>query len=411
MPKLYLLFGISTNITILAYFKYMDFFITNVNYIIGTNFSLMGLLLPLAISFFTFQQIAYLVDSYRTKQNEQNLTNYALFITFFPQLIAGPIVHHSQMMPQFKSIPSKNVNYFLASQGLFIFAIGLFKKTVIADSLAIYANNGFALPQDLNMIEAWTTSFAYTFQLYFDFSGYSDMAIGLALLFGIKLPINFLSPYKALSIQDFWQRWHITLSQFLRDYIYIPLGGNRSGSFRLYSNLFIVFLIGGIWHGAGWTFVIWGALHGGAMIIHRFWSTFVPFTLPKPLAWLTTFAFINITWVFFRASSLEDALILIDMMFNLDTLVLPQALLLIFPDTLFPYQFVPFVTLFNTLQGGFEVTLWILLSFYLVLFTKSSSELGKHFQPNIRYLVGITLLLFLGMMHMNRASPFLYFNF
>lgn len=231
IPKRSLLsFGIVLNIALLGYFKYANFFIANFNFVSGNNISLLHLSLPLALSFVTFQQIAFLVDSFKGKTNEKDFLSYSLFITFFPQLIAGPIVHHAEMMPQFRSKFNLIKNYKNIAAGLFTFSIGLFKKVAIADSFAIWATQGFDVATSLNLLEGWVTSLSYTFQLYFDFSGYCDMAIGIALLFNIKLPINFNSPYKALDIQDFWRRWHITLSRFLRDYIYIPLGGNRGGA-------------------------------------------------------------------------------------------------------------------------------------------------------------------------------------
>ncbi len=253
--KSLLTFGIIANVALLGYFKYADFLIENINLATNGHIPLLHLALPLAISFFTFQQIAYLVDSYRGETKEYDFLNYANFVTFFPQLIAGPIVHHAEMMPQFAKTKNKVKNYNNIALGLFIFSIRLFKKVVIADSFAVWATAGFDTAATLNLFEAWATSLSYTFQLYFDFSGYTDMAIGAALLFNIKLPINFNSPYKATSIQDFWRRWHITLSRFLRDYVYIPLGGNRKSNFRTYTNLMGTFIIGGIWHGAGWTFV------------------------------------------------------------------------------------------------------------------------------------------------------------
>ena len=231
--KTLLTFSIVANIALLGYFKYTDFMIDNFNILTDANVPTLDLALPLAISFFTFQQISYLVDSYKQETKEYDFLNYALFVTFFPQLIAGPIVHHKEMMPQFAKTRNKVKNYRNIAMGLFIFSIGLFKKVVIADTFAVWATQGFDVATTLNLFEAWATSLSYTFQLYFDFSGYTDMAIGAALLFNIKLPINFNSPYKALGIQDFWRRWHITLSRFLKDYIYIPLGGNRKGVFFL----------------------------------------------------------------------------------------------------------------------------------------------------------------------------------
>ena len=239
--KYILIFGIIINLSLLAYFKYTNFLIDNMNYVFETSFINVSILLPLAISFFTFQQIAYLVDSYKGKTREYDLLNYTLFVTFFPQLIAGPIVHHKEMMPQFLNKNNYCKNHRNIAIGLFIFSMGMFKKVIIADNFSLWATAGFTTTEQLGLFEAWATSLSYTFQLYFDFSAYTDMAIGAALLFNIKLPINFNSPYKALNIQDFWRRWHITLSRFLREYIYIPLGGNRNGDFSTYNNIAITF--------------------------------------------------------------------------------------------------------------------------------------------------------------------------
>jgi alginate O-acetyltransferase complex protein AlgI len=305
--KAVLVFAVVANLAFLAYFKYANFFIENVNWTLGTHYEWPQILLPLGISFFTFTQIAYLVDSYRGEVKEYDLLNYSLFVTFFPHLIAGPILHHKEMMSQFRSRWTWAVRYKNIFLGLFIFAIGLFKKVIIADTFAVWANAGFDGGVALDFWAAWAASLAYTFQLYFDFSGYCDMAIGASLLFNIWLPINFNSPYKALDIQDFWRRWHMTLSRYLRDYLYIPLGGNRSGKARMYFNLFATFLLGGLWHGASWMFVIWGALHGGALVIHRVWSHELGLKLPKWAAWTVTFLFVNVTWVFFRAHTWADA--------------------------------------------------------------------------------------------------------
>ena len=244
--------GVLFNLGLLGYYKYEDFLIENFNLLLDRETGYLNLVLPLAISFFTFQQIAYLVDSYQQDTKEYDFLNYCLFVTFFPQLIAGPIVHHGEMMPQFMKLRTKILDWHNVSAGVFVFTIGLFKKVVIADSFAIWANAGFDAVAPLGFYEAWGTSLSYTFQLYYDFSGYTDMAIGAALLFNIRLPINFNSPYKAIGIQDFWRRWHITLSRWLRDYVYIPLGGSRKGNLRTYTNLLATFLLGGLWHGAGW---------------------------------------------------------------------------------------------------------------------------------------------------------------
>jgi D-alanyl-lipoteichoic acid acyltransferase DltB (MBOAT superfamily) len=304
--KLILVAGLVINIGLLAYFKYANFFVDNINLISNSNFALEKILLPLAISFFTFQQIAYLVDCYSADTLEYDFLSYCLFVTFFPQLIAGPIVHHKEMMPQFLEKRANQVQWNNIAMGLFIFSIGLLKKVYIADSFAVWANAGFDSGHPLSFFEAWGVSLSYTFQLYYDFSGYTDMAIGAALLFNITLPTNFNSPYKALNIQDFWRRWHMTLSRFLKDYIYIPLGGNRISTLATYTNLFLTFLIGGLWHGAGWTFVVWGALHGAALCLHRAWQQ-LGFRMHALAGWALTFLFINFTWVVFRANSIQDA--------------------------------------------------------------------------------------------------------
>ncbi|WP_457747918.1 MBOAT family O-acyltransferase [Sulfurimonas sp.] len=379
-----LAFGIVANISLLAYFKYTDFFIENFNYIWNENIGLYHLALPLGISFFTFQQISYLVDSYRGETNEYDFLNYALFVTFFPQLIAGPIVHHKEMMPQFANRWNLVKNYKNIALGLFIFSVGVFKKVVIADSFASIADKGF-VASNINFIESWATSLAYTFQLYFDFSGYTDMAIGAALLFNIKLPINFNSPYKSLDIQDFWRRWHITLSRFLKDYIYIPLGGNRKGELKTYTNLLITFLVGGIWHGAGWTFVLWGLLHGLALIIHRVWSR-LGLKLNKLLAWFITFNFINIAWIFFRAPNIDVAINILSSMFLVNSNFTLLSHSDLHPD-------------------------WFLMAFILLLFFKNIHQIVKNFTFNYRWAVFSALLFISAMLLANKVSKFLYYDF
>jgi D-alanyl-lipoteichoic acid acyltransferase DltB (MBOAT superfamily) len=307
--------GVTFNLCLLGYFKYADFFLTNVNLATGFHYTLLELSLPLAISFYTFQQIAFLVDCYYAKTAEQNFLNYCFYIMFFPQLIAGPIVRHRELIPQFVEMRNRFLNWSNIAMGIFVFAMGLFKKVVIADSFVMWANAGFDTANDLSFLEAWAVSLSYTFQLYFDFSGYSDMAIGAALLFNIRLPINFNSPYKALNIQDFWQRWHMTLSRWLRDYLYIPMGGNRKGKARTVINLIITFLLGGLWHGAGWTFIVWGAMHGTALALHRLWRQ-TGIRMPSIVGWFCTFFFINVAWVVFRAETLSDALRVLRGMFG-----------------------------------------------------------------------------------------------
>ncbi|MCF6330692.1 MAG: MBOAT family protein [Sulfurimonas sp.] len=407
--KTVLTFGIISNLTLLGYFKYTDFFIENFNFAFGADVELLHLTLPLAISFFTFQQIAYLVDSYRQETKEYDFLNYAVFVTFFPQLIAGPIVHHKEMMPQFANIRSKVINYRNIATGLFIFSIGLFKKVVIADTFAVWATAGFDTTTALNLFEAWATSLSYTFQLYFDFSGYTDMAIGLALLFNIKLPINFNSPYKATNIQDFWRRWHITLSRFLKDYIYIPLGGNRKGSFRTYNNLLATFILGGIWHGAGWTFIFWGFFHGMALVVHRAWSS-LGFKLWTWLAWLITFNFINIAWVFFRAKEWDDAVRVLASMFSFNNVILPSFLSSKFVF-LEPFGVEFGNGIFNTIQADRSIVVWLLVGFIVILFFKNSTLILDTFKASITNSLIFIFASIISFYKLSGYSEFLYFRF
>lgn len=299
--------GLAVNLGALFYFKYTDFALSSLNSLAHTSFALTGIVLPIGISFFTFQQMAYLADIYNRKHDAvgDGLLEYGLFIAFFPQLVAGPIVHHGEMMPQFVAAledpPGSDAMWGRIYEGLFLLALGLAKKVLLADNLAPLVHYAFDETVSLTMSEAWVGSLAYTLQLYFDFSGYSDMAVGCALFFGIRLPWNFDSPYQALNIQDFWRRWHITLSRWLRDYLYIPLGGNRRSTARTLLNLVLTFLLGGLWHGAAWTFVVWGALHGVALAAHRVWSRVWGRSMPRLPAWAMTFVFVNLAWIVFRA--------------------------------------------------------------------------------------------------------------
>ena len=401
--KSVLVFGIIANVALLGYFKYSDFFITNFNLATGLHVSLLHLLLPLGISFFTFTQIAFLVDSYKGKVTEYDFLNYALFVTFFPHLLAGPIIHHADMMPQFASRWNLIIRYRNVAAGLFLFSIGLFKKVVIADTFATWANNGFDVATSLNLIEAWATSLSYTFQLYFDFSGYTDMAIGVSLMLNIKLPANFNSPYKAKDIQDFWRRWHITLSKFLRDYIYIPLGGNRVSNYRNSFNLFSVFLIGGLWHGASWMFVLWGALHGVAMVIHRIWKD-MGFKMHGLLAWFITFNFINITWVFFRAKHWDDALKVLGGMVGVHGISLCDCLnfkLLHNMGITFGHVFVNS----NLNQNSLTFMLFTLI----VLIQKNSNRFNTAVKKP--FWLSTAFLLIASFLFINNNTEFLYFNF
>jgi len=382
--KFLLFFGLFSNVLLLGYYKYTDFLIENWNGLTGGNVPVLHLLLPLGISFFTFTQIAYLVDAYRKQVQEYSIINYVLFVTFFPHLIAGPILHHKDMMPQFERLRNKVWNWSNVMSGLLLFCIGLSKKMLIADTLAGYANSGFA--NAAHFIDSWVAALSYTFQIYYDFSGYTDMAIGIALLFNIRLPQNFNSPYRATSIQDFWRRWHITLSHFLRDYIYIPLGGSRRGFWTAIRNVLITFLIGGIWHGASWMFILWGLLHGGGQAVQRIWKRWGT-PLPLWLCWLITFVFLNITWVFFRAQNLRQATRLLRGMAGLNGI------------------------------GFTNLAEWILiipaLAVLLLIMPASPNwtERISRLRPGWRTSVVMALLFMISLLFFNRITEFLYFNF
>jgi alginate O-acetyltransferase complex protein AlgI len=404
-----LVIGIIINVTFLGYYKYSDFFIININALTDSNFALLHLALPLAISFFTFEQIIYLVDSYRGETKDYSLLDYSLFVTFFPKLIAGPIVYHNEIIPQFISKRNKLINWKNISKGIFIFAIGLFKKVAIADTFAVWATQGFDQTTTLTFFDGWITSLSYTFQLYFDFSGYCDMAIGISLLFNIKLLMNFNSPYKATDIQDFWRRWHITLSRFLTQYIYIPLGGNRKGKTRTYINILIIFMISGFWHGAGWTFIFWGFLHGAASCITRFWKLH-GFKLNKVLAWFITFNFVNIAWVFFRAKTFDDAIKVLKGMFGFNGFQLPETLHS-YLTFLSQYR-ISFVS--SNLAGVNDAILLILIGLMIVLVSKNSIQLTEKFKPNFLHALFLSSALLIGLISiyaLKNASEFLYFNF
>ncbi len=390
--RIILSIGIIFNVGLIGYFKYRDFFIENINEVFSSNIPLLNILLPLGISFFTFQQISFIVDCYRRTSLKYDFLSYCLFVTFFPQLIAGPIVLATEMLPQFEDAEKKRINYENLNKGLFIFAIGLFKKVILADDIAGGANAGFDSTQPLTCMAAWLSSMCYTLQLYFDFSGYCDMAMGIGLMFNIKLPLNFNSPYKALNFQDFWKRWHMTLGRFLSTYLYIPLGGNRKGTSRTLINLIIVFLVSGIWHGAGWGFILWGALHGLGILIHRVWKN-AGLHMPALLGWAITLFFVNILWIFFRAEQLSTALGMIESMFDFDSLNKGLGSL--------------FIGCLQTTEIKRALILGIIIAFFL----PNSYTLLNKFRPN--FITGLHLLicLLLGIIFITKESTFLYWNF
>lgn len=394
--KLLLICGLSFNLGMLGYFKYTDFFIENVNVLFSTSFTLKNILLPLGISFFTFQQIAFIIDSYKAKSSPPpDLLDYCNFVTFFPQLIAGPIVLPEEMLPQFAD---KKNRYPIAKNildGLFIFSLGLVKKVIIADSIAVFANAGHSMYIDhFTMAEAWLISLSYTIQLYFDFSGYCDMAIGIGKMFNINLPINFNAPYHAKNFSEFWKRWHITLNRFLTQYLYIPLGGNRKGTKRTLVNILIVFLISGIWHGAGWTFIIWGVCHGIGVCIHRIWSKH-GIKIPGFLSMFVTFFFINILWVLFRADNLQRAWLIIRSMFDNHNLYLSTEFTSSLPSLL-PNKVNMLIFFIAILFAFLGPTAYKLMNDYNAKGIKS---------------VATVVCFCIGVLFVARVVSFLYFNF
>ena len=419
--------GLSANLLLLGYFKYANFFGENIGLAAGVDFALTQIILPLGISFFTFTQIAYLVDAYKREVREYSFLKYLLFATYFPHLIAGPILHHREMMPQFDRAETFLPDWEKIAQGCTFFSVGLVKKVLLADVVAPYATSVFdaARTDPISFFEAWQGALAYTFQLYFDFSGYCDMALGAALIFGIRLPINFSSPYKARSIIDFWRCWHITLSRFLRDYLYIPLGGNRHGPWRRHVNLMIVMLLGGLWHGAGWTFVGWGALHGVYLLINHAWragrlSRSSESAAGAAASWTLTFLSVVVAWVFFRAENMSTALGMIQGMAGLSGFQLDmnhrlylgslasvaEWLGVTFRDgTLLRLAALPW------LAGMLAICLMMPSSQEWILGGKPLLGLAGCWRPSPQWGIGMALLATAAISRLGAASEFLYFNF
>jgi alginate O-acetyltransferase complex protein AlgI len=433
--KLTTILGIGLNLALLGYFKYINFFIDNLNGL-GANLGpIEGLILPLGISFYTFEQISYLVGVASGKERSFSFPRLILFVTFFPHLIAGPILSADELIPQFRRL---NYRFDLRNLtvGLTILAIGLFKKSTLADSFATYATPVFTAAnhgESVSFFLAWQTAIAYTLQLYFDFSGYSDMAIGVAKMFNIKLPINFYSPYQAIGVGDFWRRWHISLGRFLRDYIYIPLGGSRQGEARCYANLFVTMLLGGFWHGASWTFIVWGALHGTYLCIDRAWNQFLKHRGLRFDAWyhslaarLLTFLAVVVSWVIFRAETLGAAGSILTGMVGRSGFILPER---------FAGKFgvlsnfgVKFQNISNYSVQGIMFLMFVLgcalflpnlyqfmlrepvaLDVYGHL--KGQKPAWYAWRPTIGYACCIAIVFVVGLISCNQKSEFLYFQF
>lgn len=386
----WLIGGIAANLALLGYYKYATFFLG----IVAPGYTIEAILLPLGISFFTFQQIMFLTDLYKGGQRGFGLRYYAASVSFFPHLIAGPIVPYRELMPQFATSGRIEVPWEQIAPGLLLLALGLTKKVLLADPLSEPVARVFdaaAAGEPVSRVDAWGGALAYTFQLYFDFSGYTDMALGLGHLFGIRLPVNFLSPYKSRSIAEFWRRWHITLSNFLRDHLYIPLGGNRGSQARTARNLLITMGLGGLWHGAGWTFVVWGLMHGAYLVVNRAWSTGGR-RLPAILAWALTFLAVVAGWVMFRAHSVESAVSLYGaMIFGA-----ADGPRLVGRDTLGHIGVLALIAFFapNTIE-------WV----------RGTASHPSRFRTSWAYAAAAIALLLVATLNLHRVSEFLYFNF
>ena len=405
--KAFMIVGVILNVGILGYFKYMDFFIENLNGIFGTDIPFLKIALPLGISFFTFQQISFVVDAYRGEITEYGFLDYANFVTFFPQLIAGPIVTHDELVPQFLDEEKKKFNWDNFAQGIYIFTFGLSKKVLLADTFGSAVTYGFTTVNQATAASALLVMLSYTIQIYFDFSGYCDMAIGIGKMMNIDLPLNFNSPYKALTIAEFWDRWHMTLTRFLTKYVYIPLGGNRKGNVRTYVNILLVFLVSGFWHGASWTFVFWGVCHGLFMVITRLFKKFFD-RLHPVFNWFMTFSFVNVMWLFFRAETFTQAITMLKAAFSWNFYLDP-----VFVQMFRLPELKKVLSLFRIEDRypNLLITVFLLLAFILILGCENAYEKMGKFKPTF-WRWAVTVILFVwSIVSFTGVSEFLYFNF
>ncbi len=401
--------GLALDLGLLAWFKYADFLL----HTLAPGAPALHVFLPLAISFFTFQQVMFLVDSHRRQRQATTFLPYAVFVAFFPHLIAGPIVRPAEIIPQFGAPRLARPDPVALTAGLTLFLLGLGKKLVLADTFAAFADPGFAAAAQgapLTLFEAWYATLSYALQIYFDFSGYSDMAIGLARMLNVRFPLNFDSPYQAASITEFWRRWHMTLSRFLRDYLYIPLGGNRKGEVRRSVNLMLTMLLGGLWHGAGWPFVLWGGLHGGLLCLHRLWRRIAP-PMPRPLGQALTLLAVVLAWVPFRTPGIAATGAMLKGLAGLNGVALPQMILQAFPILRLiadPVPVLPWLGDARTLSFP-EVTACLLLGWFVVLVLPPVHAMpprGREFAVAAGFAFTAQALFFAP-----HVAPFLYFRF
>jgi D-alanyl-lipoteichoic acid acyltransferase DltB (MBOAT superfamily) len=407
--KLILALGIILNVILLIYFKYSEFLVQNINALFSTDFIFKNIALPLGISFFTFTQISWLVDTYRGETRDYSLLEYVLFISYFPKMAEGPIALHGDILPQFRDPAKKTVDYDNISRGIMIFVLGLFKKLMIADTLGKAVDWGFNNVPDLYSMDIWIVMLCYTLQIYFDFSGYCDMAAGVSLLFNIELPVNFNSPYKALSITDFWKRWHISLTSFLRKYVYFPLGGSRRGTVRTYINMMIVFIISGIWHGANWTFILWGALHGACQVLHRIFRK--PFDkIFAPVRWFITFLFVNIAWLLFRADSVAQWWYMVGKAFGIKYRTMHEELVSVFKiprlRSVLSVAGIPYSDM-----GVYVFGMVLMLCVCMFICLVPRNNLERQHKTSV-WTLALTFVLFMVcFLSLSNVTSFLYFNF
>lgn len=411
LRKVEVILAVAVNLGILFYYKYFDFFLENINVLAHADFTLRHILLPLGISFFTFQQLSYVLDAYHREVPQYSFLLYASYVSFFPQLIAGPIVTHDELIPQFMDLAKRQFSWDNFSKGMYMFILGLSKKVLIADVFGQAANWGFGNIELLDTLNAILVSLAYTIQIYFDFSGYSDMAIGLGKMMNFDIPVNFNSPYKSLTITEFWRRWHITLTRFFTKYVYIPLGGNRRGTMRTYCNILAVFLASGLWHGASWAFVLWGFLHGALNVITRHFHAWIE-KLPKALLWSLTFVFLDLTWILFRCENIPDALRFFQRLatgqFGPIRAELSGAFLQ--PEFEFVFSHIPFLNLFN-IHPELFLLVWFGGAMMMLLIPRNAYQHMERFHPTGWNLLGCVILIVWCVMSFSGVSTFLYFNF
>lgn len=407
-----LVIGVSFNISILLLFKYYNFFINNINVLFGKHLPNLGLLVPLGISFYTFQQISFIVDSYHNADNNISILDYILYVSFFPRYTQGPIVGYGDFTGQLTCDSlKKGIDYELMSIGLSRFLIGLSKKVIIADNIALIVDGGYNKTGSLNGLSAFIIIIAYTLQIYFDFSGYSDMAIGIANLFNIELPENFDSPYKADSISGFWDRWHISLTSFFRNYLYIPLGGNRKGKIRTYSNIMVIFLLSGLWHGADWSFVVWGMLHGTALIFERAFGKMIQ-TIPKFVRKTITLLYVSFAWVFFRSDSLNQARSLLGRLRYWNEFSISGVLREDF-ETIVEWTILKRLDLLQieNMMPGFIIIIVLLVLSSICLFTNNSKSMAEKISCSKSTRVAVVVLAILSIISFTGVNKYIYWNF